>query len=68
MKNFFIVTTTINKPSEALIKYSKIKNAKLIVALDKNSKKFDLNNSIILSTSYQEKNIKNSLILLDGTA
>jgi hypothetical protein len=58
MKNFFIVTTTINKPSEALIKYSKIKNAKLIVALDKNSKKFDLNNSIILSTSYQEKKYK----------
>ena len=51
----FIVTTTINKPTKALKRFVKNKKCKLIVALDKNSKKFKLKNSIVLSTRYQEK-------------
>ena len=51
----YIATTTINKPTEALKKFAKNKKCKLIVALDKKSKEFKLKNSIVLSTSYQEK-------------
>ena len=51
----YIATTTINKPTKALKLFAKNKNCKLIVALDKKSKKFDLKNSIVLSTKYQEK-------------
>lgn len=54
----YIATTTINKPSIALKKFAKMIECKLIVALDKNSKKFELENSIILSTAYQEKKWK----------
>tara|TARA_A100000164_G_scaffold369674_1_gene394635 strand:- start:281 stop:1204 length:924 start_codon:yes stop_codon:yes gene_type:complete len=55
MKPIYIATTTINKPTDALRKFSKMKNFKLIVALDKNSKKFHLNNTIVLTTRLQEK-------------
>jgi len=51
----YIATTTINKPTKALKLFAKNKNCKLVVALDKKSKKFDLKNSIVLSTKYQEK-------------
>ena len=51
----YIATTTINKPSIALKKFSKMRGFKLIVALDKKSKKFKLDNTIILSTKLQEK-------------
>jgi hypothetical protein len=51
----YIATTTINKPTEALKKFAKNKECKLIVALDKNSKPFKLKNSVVLSTKYQEK-------------
>ena len=51
----YIATTTINKPTKALKLFAKNKNCKLIVALDKKSKKFDLKGSITLSTDYQEK-------------
>lgn len=51
----YIATTTINKPTKALKKFAKNKNCRLIVALDKKSKKFQLENSIILSPAYQEK-------------
>ncbi len=51
----YIATTTINKPTKALKLFAKNKNCKLIVALDKKSKKFDLKNTITLSTKYQEK-------------
>ena len=51
----FIATTTINKPTIALKKFANNNKCKLIVALDKKSKKFDLKNTIILSTKYQEK-------------
>jgi hypothetical protein len=51
----YIATTTINKPTKALKLFAKNKNCKLIVALDKKSKNFNLKNSIVLSTSYQEK-------------
>jgi hypothetical protein len=51
----YIATTTINKPTKALKLFAKNKNCKLIVALDKKSKDFKLKNSIILSTSYQDK-------------
>ena len=43
----YIATTTINKPTEALKKFAKNKECKLIVALDKNSKPFKLKNSIV---------------------
>jgi len=51
----YIATTTINIPTKALKLFAKNKNCKLIVALDKKSKPFNLENSIILTTSYQEK-------------
>ena len=51
----YIATTTINKPTKALKLFAKNKNCKLVVALDKKSKKFKLNNTITLSTNYQEK-------------
>ena len=51
----YIATTTINPPTKALKLFAKNKNCKLVVALDKKSKKFELKNSIILSTGYQEK-------------
>ena len=51
----YIATTTINKPTVALKKFAKNNNCKLIVALDKKSKKFKLDNTIVLSTKYQEK-------------
>ncbi len=52
----FIATTTINKTTETLRKFDKFKNCKVIIALDKKSKKLNgLNNSIILSTDYQSK-------------
>ena len=51
----YIATTTINPPTKALKLFAKNKNCKLVVALDKKSKKFELKNSIILSTNYQEK-------------
>ena len=51
----YIATTTINPPTKALKNFAKNKNCKLIVALDKKSKKFNLKDSVILSTKYQEK-------------
>ena len=51
----YIATTTINNPTVALRKFAKNNNCKLIVALDKKSKKFKLENTIVLSTKYQEK-------------
>ena len=51
----YIATTTINKPTIALKKFAKNNNCKLIVALDKKSKKFNLKNTFVLSTNYQEK-------------
>ena len=51
----YIATTTINKPTKALKLFARNKNCKLIVALDKKSKEFNLKNSIVLSTKYQEK-------------
>lgn len=51
----YIATTTINTPSLALRKFANNKKCKLIVALDKNSKRFKLKNSIILTTKFQEK-------------
>ena len=42
-------------PTKALKKFASNKNCRLIVALDKKSKKFNLKNSIVLSTSYQHK-------------
>ena len=49
----YIATTTINKPTLALKKFAKNKNCKVVVALDKNSKLFKLDNAITLSTNYQ---------------
>ena len=51
----FIATTTINRPSIALRKFAKMKGFELVVALDKKSKEFKLNNTIVLSTKLQEK-------------
>ena len=51
----YIATTTINRPTKALKLFAKNKNCKLIVSLDKKSKNFELKNSIVLSTKYQEK-------------
>ena len=51
----YIATTTINKATKALRLFAENKNCKLIVALDKKTKGFQLKNSIVLSTSYQEK-------------
>ena len=53
--NKYIVTTTINKPTLALKKYSKMKDWKLIVVLDKKTPKFSLNNAIVLTCEDQEK-------------
>lgn len=54
----YIATTTINKPTKALKVFAKNKNCKLIVALDKKSKNFNLKNCIVLSPEYQEKKWK----------
>jgi hypothetical protein len=54
----YIATTTINKPTDALCKFAKNANCRLIVALDKKSEKFQLENSIILTPAYQEKKWK----------
>ena len=54
----YIATTTINKPTKALKLFAKNRKCKLIVALDKKSKKFKLDNSIVLSVKYQEKMAK----------
>ena len=51
----YIATTTINKPTQSLKKFANNNKCKLIVALDKKSKKFNLKNTIVLSTNYQEK-------------
>ena len=52
----YIATSTINKTTETLKRFDKYKNCKLIIALDKKSKKLTgLKNSIILSTDYQSK-------------
>ena len=52
----YIATTTINKTTETLKRFDRNKNCKVIIALDKNSKKLKgLKNSIILSTDYQDK-------------
>ena len=52
----YIATTTINKTTETLRRFDNYKNCKLIIALDKKSKKLNgLKNSIILSTDYQSK-------------
>ncbi len=53
--NKFIVTTTINKPTKALRIFSKLKDWKLIVVLDKKSPEFKLKNAIVLNTYDQEK-------------
>ena len=56
--NNYIVTTTINAPTEAIYKYSKIKNWKLIVVGDKKTphEKFrKLKNIIYLGIKEQEK-------------
>ena len=53
--NKFIVTTTINKPTKALKLFSKLKDWKLIVVLDKKTPEFNLKNGIILKTRDQEK-------------
>ena len=51
----YIATTTINKPTLAFKRFVKNKNCKLIVALDKKSKKFKLDGSIVLTTKFQQK-------------
>ncbi len=52
----FIATTTINKTTETLRRFDKSNKCKLIIALDKKSKKLNnLENSIILSTEYQKR-------------
>ena len=60
----YIATTTINKPTKALKLFAKNKNCKLVVALDKKSKEFNLKNSIVLSTKYQEKKQGQELLRL----
>jgi hypothetical protein len=50
-----ICTTTINSPTEALIKFSKFTGWDLVVALDINSEPFNLQNSTILTIADQEK-------------
>ena len=55
MKPIYIASTTINHPTLALKKYAKLNNFKLVVALDKNSKKFNLKNVTILTTKTQDK-------------
>ena len=52
----YIATTTINKTTETLKRFDRNKNCKVIIALDKKSKKLKgLKSSIILSTDYQNK-------------
>ena len=52
----YIATTTINKTTETLKRFDNSKNCKVIIALDKKSKRLNgLKNSIILSTNLQEK-------------
>ena len=53
--NKFIVTTTINKPTRALKLYSKLKDWKLIVVLDKKTPEFKLDNAIIIYCKEQDK-------------
>ena len=62
----YIATTTINKPTIAFKKFVKNKNCKLIVALDKKSKKFKLDGSVVLTTQYQQKKWS-KLSMLDQT-
>jgi hypothetical protein len=50
-----ICTTTINPASEALIEFSKFSEWDLIVALDANSKPFELQNSTVLTIQDQEE-------------
>ena len=58
----FIATTTINKTTETLKRFDKSNKCKLIIALDKKSKKLiNLENSIILSTEYQKKKMAKTL-------
>jgi hypothetical protein len=49
-----ICTTTINPPSEALLKFASLKDWDLIVALDMNSKVFNLPGSTVLSVEDQK--------------
>ena len=49
-----ICTTTINPPSEALLKFAALKDWDLIVALDTNSKVFNLPGSTVLSVKDQK--------------
>ena len=51
----YIATTTINSPTQALKKFAKNNNCKVIVALDKKSKPFKLKNTIVLTTDCQAK-------------
>jgi hypothetical protein len=53
--NRAICTTTINSPSKALIDFCQLKEWDLIVALDVNSKPFDLSGCHILTPEFQEK-------------
>ena len=53
----YIATTTINPPTKALKAFAKDNRCKVIVALDKKSKKFNLKNTIVLSTKYQASKI-----------
>ena len=52
----YIATTTINKPTKALKLFAKNKNCRLIVALDKKSKKFDMT----LSLAAKQRSIHNN--------
>lgn len=55
-----IVTTTINKPTEAIIKFDSLKDWTLIVVGDKKTpKNYKLKNGIYLSPEEQEKYDKN---------
>lgn len=54
MTKIFLATTTINKPTKALKIFANNIGAQLVVALDKKSPQFNLKNTIILSTKYQE--------------
>ena len=64
----FIITTTINHPTEAIIKYDNLKDWQLIVIGDlKTPKNYKLKNGIYFSPSDQILLIKNSHNLLDLT-
>lgn len=60
MDNKFIITTTIYEPSEAIIKYSQLKDWKLIVVGDKKTphKEYEKLDCIYLHPDYQEKKYK----------